>query len=198
MKLNNKKKNLMLKIGTHDSATGEMVKWYCIPLIPFSRTQSKTIKEQYEAGCRGFDIRVRRLDGDWHCVHGFMFTERKAEDIIKEINSFEERCQVSITYEGGMENNEDFKLFVIEMKALYKNIIYGGIAVKYGSQCKGLKVCYEYLMPCDKEYQGGTQGFLPLNGRTWHTYLPLPWLWDRIYKRPHVFNENTFTYVDFL
>jgi hypothetical protein len=47
-------------IATHNSATGEkpanILSWF---LIPFCRTQSKTIKEQYEAGCRLFDLRVR-------------------------------------------------------------------------------------------------------------------------------------------
>ena len=49
----------MEKIATHDSATGEKGMWYCIPLIPFAKTQSKTLKEQYDAGCRFFDLRVK-------------------------------------------------------------------------------------------------------------------------------------------
>ena len=27
---------------------------------------------------------------------------------------------------------------------------------------------------------------------------PVPWLWDRIYHRPHTFNTDKFTFVDFL
>ena len=43
----------MLKIGTHDSATGEKaMSWWMKLLTPFWKTQSKTIKEQYEAYMR--------------------------------------------------------------------------------------------------------------------------------------------------
>lgn len=42
------------------------------------------------------------------------------------------------------------------------------------------------------------RGFLPLDGKSWHTYLPIPWLWDRLYHRPHTFNADKFTFVDFL
>ena len=48
----------MNKIATHDSATGEKGRGFLSFLVtPFAKTQSKTIKEQYDAGCRSFDIR---------------------------------------------------------------------------------------------------------------------------------------------
>ena len=49
-----------------------------------------------------------------------------------------------------------------------------------------------------KKYDGGIPGFLRLDGRSWPTYIPIPWLWDRIYMRPHKFNKDKFTFVDFL
>ena len=56
----------MKKIATHDSATGEKGKGILSWLItPFAKTQSKTIKEQYESGCRMFDLRVRKKFGEW-------------------------------------------------------------------------------------------------------------------------------------
>lgn len=189
----------MLKIATHDSATGEkpanLLSWL---LIPFARTQSKTIKEQYEAGCRQFDIRIKDTDSGWKCAHGPFKTKRTAEDIIKEINSFGRGVQVSITYEGAATNNSAFLAIVHHWQSLYTNIIWGGIAVKYGDGSNLTKVQYTYLENAWEGFEGGVQGFLPLDGRTWHIYLPIPWLWDRIYKRPHVFNEQTYTYVDFL
>ena len=62
----------MNKIATHDSATGEKGKGFLSFLVtPFAKTQSKTIKEQYDAGCRSFDIRVREdKDGIIRCAHG--------------------------------------------------------------------------------------------------------------------------------
>lgn len=187
----------MLKIACHDAASGEkpinLISWL---MIPFARTQSKTIKEQYEAGCRSFDIRIRQYKGEWHCAHGLFVTKRTAFDILTEIASFDERCQVCITYEG--RNNDEFIEYAHKIKSVLPKIIWGGIALKYGKDSKGVNVKYQYLERAEPCYEGGIQGFLPLDGRTWHIYLPIPWLWDRLYKRPHVFNEETYTYVDFL
>lgn len=189
----------MKKIATHDSVTGERPLWYCWPLLPFARTQSKTLKQQYEAGCRQFDIRLKFHAGEWRGAHGWFFTERTALDIFAELNSYLEPVQVSITYEGrGGEHTEDFIKFVKELKSKFTDIIYGGIALKYGRGTKGIRVKYEYLQHSEPGYEPAVQGFLPLNGSSWHTYIPIPWLWDRLYKRPHVFNEKIFTYVDFL
>ena len=56
----------MRKIATHDSATGEKSKGFLSWIgTPFARTQRKTLREQYEAGCRMFDIRVKLVDGEW-------------------------------------------------------------------------------------------------------------------------------------
>ena len=53
----------MNKIATHDSATGErghgLLSWL---VTPFAKTQSKTIAEQYAAGCRS--LRSARSPGN--------------------------------------------------------------------------------------------------------------------------------------
>lgn len=37
-----------------------------------------------------------------------------------------------------------------------------------------------------------------LNWDTWHTLLPIPWLWKKIYHdKPH-FDNKVFSFVDFL
>ena len=52
---------MKVKIATLDSATGEKVRGFLSFLVtPFAKTQSKTIKEQYDTGCRSFDIRVKK------------------------------------------------------------------------------------------------------------------------------------------
>ena len=106
----------MNKIATHDSATGEKGKGFLSFLVsPFSKTQSKTIKEQYDAGCRSFDIRVRRdKDGIFRCAHGLWMGRKSATEILSEINSFPEPCQVCVTYEGCIENSIHDMRVVIE------------------------------------------------------------------------------------
>lgn len=189
----------MIKIATHDSATGEKGKGLLSWLVtPFARTQSKTIAEQYAAGCRCFDIRVRKYKGEWHCAHGLWVSKRTAGDILSEINGFTERCQVDLTYEGGMKDNEEFLEFAKMVRRIAPHIIWGGVAVKYGEEAKGAKVSYTYLLQAQPEYIGGERGYLPLDGRSWHTYLPIPWLWDKIYGKTKGFGDKLFTYVDFL
>lgn len=185
----------MKKIATHNSATGEAgCGLLSYIMTPFARTQSKTIKEQYEAGCRSFDIRIRKSGGVWKCAHGLWTTKRTAEDIISEIDSFLEPCQVCVVYEGKWDDG--FEDFALSLKSRYPNIIWGYIATKFSERHTLAK--YNILKGSDPGYEGGKQGFLPLDGRSWHTYLPIPWIWKKIYHNHPTFNEDTFTYVDFL
>lgn len=189
----------MLKIATHDSATGEESKNLLhLLFVPFARTQSKTIKEQYDAGCRMFDLRVRFTDGNWHCAHGLWFTKRTALDIISDIGAFEDTCYVTLTYEGGKGNVEGFKKFVNHIKKEFPNIVWGGIALKYGEGSNLFKVKYEYLEKYPKGFPSSKQAFKVLDGRSWHIILPIPWLWKKIYFNKPQFDNKTFQYVDFL
>lgn len=186
----------MLKIATHDSATGEKGMWYCIPLIPFAKTQSKTLQEQYDAGCRLFDLRVKIHRGQWKCAHGIWITKRTAQDIFEQLNTFND-ITVNITYEGDADHIEEFKTFLSILKATYLNITWGYSAIKYGKDSKGiLTVKYDFLDfgKCPKH----ENKFLQLDGSSWHTYLPIPWLWKKLYYNNPEFNEETYTIVDFL
>ena len=189
----------MKRIATHDSATGErghgFISWL---LTPFARTQRKTIREQYEAGCRCFDIRVRNTKRGWVCAHGLWETERLATDILKELNDMPDIVQVELTYEGKSFDKPVFERGVELFKDLYEYIRWGECAIKYGKDAKGLKVRYEVVYPAEQGCIGGKQGFLPLDGRSWHTYLPIPWLWNKIYTPKHEFDNKSFTFVDFL
>lgn len=132
----------MLKIATHNSATGEspkdFISWITSPVY---RTQTKTIKEQYLAGCRSFDIKINDINGEWHCTNKRFVTKRTAESIIEEINDFFDRCQVNITYEG--TDIDNFKKLVHRWKSKYTNIIYGGIAFNDYGYYQFLELPYE-------------------------------------------------------
>lgn len=188
----------MDKIATHDSATGEKSKGV-VSIIgtPFAKTQSKTILEQYQAGCRMFDIRVKFVRGEWRCAHGLWVSERLAESIIAEINSFKDRCYVSLTYEGGKKYKQEFVEFVEMIIKKYYYIKWGGIAIKYGEGSHLFKVKYDYIRHA-KNWPVCKQGFLPLDGRTWHILLPVPWLWKKLYNDEPKFSRSFYTYVDFL
>jgi hypothetical protein len=187
----------MIKIGTHDSVTGEKGGTFLSWLVaPFSITQSKTLKEQYDAGCRLFDIRVKLHRGKWKCAHGLWVTKRTAIDIFDELNKMP-GIMVSVTLEGGMDDVEKFRKFMKQVKKHFTSIAWWYTAVKYGKDSTGIKVKYTII---DKgEVRPSTkQGFLPLDGSTWHTYLPIPYLWKKLYNDEPKFNEKDYLIVDFL
>ena len=190
----------MLKIATHNSATGEKSMWYSWIFTPFSRCQAKTIRQQYEAGCRLFDIRIKLVGDQWKMAHGLWITKRTAEDIIAELNSFEDVCRCTFTYEGKYTHNEQFLAFIEKLKSLYKHITYGPVAVKYGKNSKGIKVDYDYIMEGDKNWIDAPlrYHYIGLSGQNWQTYIPIPWLWKKIYFDKPDFREDIYTYVDFL
>ena len=191
----------MEKIATHNSATGESGIWYSWLLAPFAKCQSKTIKQQYESGCRLFDIRLKLVNNKWRMAHGWWYTKRSAEDIIKEMNKFKNGpCRITLTYEGKGKNNELFLMFIIKLKSLYKNIKYGPVAVKYGKGSKGYKVSYDYILPGDNNWLNApsVSKFMKLDGHSWHTFIPIPWIWKKICYNNPKFNEEKYTYVDFL
>ena len=187
----------MNKIATHDSATGEKGKGL-VSIIgtPFAKTQRKTILEQYQAGCRMFDIRVKLVGGEWRCAHGLWVSQRLAEDIIEEIDGFG-RCYMLLTYEGGKRYKDEFMAFAEKMKAECSNIKWGSIAIKYGEGSHLFKVKYDYLSHA-KNWPVCKQGFLPLDGRSWHILLPVPWLWKMLYHDSPEFSRSFYTWVDFL
>ena len=189
----------MIKIATHNSATGERGQGFLSWLITlFAKTQTKTIKEQYESGCRMFDIRVNLIYNDWYCAHGLWYTKRTAYNILEEINNFDEQCYVTLAYEGDSENLFEFSLFVNSVRHRLKNIIWGGIAVKHGKGTNILSVKYNYIQSYPENWPVTRRGFLPLDRISWHILLPIPWLWKKVYYNKPVFFDNIYTFVDFL
>lgn len=93
-----------MKIATHNSATGEQGKGFLSWLVtPFSKCQRKTLIEQYDAGCRYFDIRVRYHYG-WVCAHGLWESKQDAWRLLANLDRHAyqrgEKCYISLTYEG--------------------------------------------------------------------------------------------------
>ena len=174
-----------MKIGTHDSVTGERGKGIISFLVtPFSKTQSKTIDEQIEHGCTWFDIRARKKKDKWICAHGLWKCKTDIEDIFSKINAINGCAR--ITYEGWDE--QDFLNKVEEWHIKYPNIKLETINVKYPGW-RVLKV-YNHI-PCQDK-------FIHLDFSSWHTLLPIPWLWKKIYYNKVEFNNEIYTVVDFL
>lgn len=187
-----------LKIATHDSATGEKPKnflsWL---LIPFARTQGKTIKEQYEAGARMFDLRIRQSKNVWHMAHGPFMTKKTFIDILSELSEFDETCYILVTYEGKLVGETELAKFISQVNYLkenYPKIKWGPVAVKYTDN--DAVVDWRTILPA--KFPANEQAFLPLDGKHWQTFLPIPWLWKQFYFRKVIFSSTIYKFVDFL
>ena len=175
-----------MRIATHNSATGEpghgLISWL---VTPFAKCQSKTITEQLEAGVRYFDIRVKKTKRGWVGAHGIWESKKNIQNILSEINAHG-KCYVNITYEG--EAPYDFMDTVLNWISVYKYITFCRINVK-----KPLWKTIRIITDIDcRDY------FLYLDYSTWHTYLPIPWLWKKIYYNKPIFNDDYYTFVDFI
>lgn len=196
----------MDKIGTHDSMTGETSVWWSIPLIPFARTQSKNLLEQFHSGCRLFDIRLKYVGGKWRGAHGWWFTKESATTLLK--NLFEtakfhqQEIHVLLTYEGKAKNSNDFLNYVDEVIIPCRNeyVKFGQICSKYSDTTSGIVVDYAVLRNAEDKWidRPTEQYFKPLDGRTWHTYIPIPFLWKQFFYKNVEFDSMTYKFVDFL
>lgn len=179
----------MNKIGTHNSATGEKGKgWLSWLVTPFAKCQSKTIREQYSAGCRMFDIRVRWVDGYFRCAHGLWTSERFAYGILQELNTLG-KCIVILTYEGSLNSYQEknFIESVMLMKDAFPNITWREVCIKKGWKC---------IMFSDTK-EKNTKDFATKDKNWMFCLLPIPWLWKK-FSRKVEFDENIFKLVDFL
>jgi len=182
-------------IATHNSATGEKSKTFlhCL-LIPFARTQSKSLAEQYKCGCRYFDLRARKINGTYYCAHGLWVSKMTLQSALETINSFAtENVYVMISYEGTMKypiaEAKEFLNTIENYCHELKRVVITEVNVK--------KPVWKNLTTAAKAPKYISY-YIVLDGRSWHTYIPIPWLWNRIYTRVHEFNFNYYKFVDFL
>lgn len=177
----------MNKIATHNSVTGERGRGILSLLAtPFSKCQSKTLEEQYEAGVRYFDIRYKWSSDrqTWVCAHGLWESEKELYYILKEINDFGD-CYVMMTCERG-EPLEDVGMdYVIKE---FTKIKFTSFNVKHP----------EWEIVKSNNPMPHINAYKVLDWSSWHTLIPIPWLWKKIYFDKPEFNEDMFTMVDFL
>lgn len=181
----------MKKIATHNSITGEAGRGILSWLVaPFSKCQSKTLAEQYEAGVRLFDIRIYDDDGIWRCGHG-LWTARPTLRQVLNWFAIHSDALFTLTYEKGDTAANDHYLKASFPHTLTQFVQRGQLLYIAEKKPKwGIIHLYKEV-PMRGE-------FVNLDGSTWHTYLPLPWLWKQIYHRHVEFSENYFKLVDFV
>lgn len=180
-------KPTMEKIATHNSCTGEKGYSWRKLFTLFSRCQNKTLIEQYDAGVRYFDIRIRKTKRGWIAAHGIWETKEDIYNLLTELNNHaKETIIISICYEGkGVYEEKDF---IYELKTKFDKIIVTYYAVK-----KPYWHIVEWFNNVNCE-----QCYKKLDFSSWHTIIPIPILWKQFFFREVKFDEQKFKMVDFI
>lgn len=184
----------MSKIGTHNSATGEKGRGVLSFLMsPFSKTQVKSVEEQWVCGCRYFDFRVRYINGVLILCHGLWESSKDLSSILDVIGKHASKSDVTyimVTYEGTLDVGvrDIFIKHVRDIASKHEAITLTEINVK--------KPKWENLYKA-KGTPNYTQGYKVLDGSSWHTYLPIPFIWNKVFPTKEL-NNKVFTFVDFL
>jgi hypothetical protein len=179
----------MKKIGTHNAATGEKGSFFSKLLTPFACCQCKTLVEQYDAGVRLFDIRLKRHNDTLYCYHGIWRANKSAQDLLKPLlEKLTETTYFELTYEGSNPSETD--IFVIKklaewIQSMSSNAVITRINRK--TPWEAIETYYPLA------YYGDGAGFLGIHG--WRCLLPIPWIWSKLHT-PKL-SENKFTFIDF-
>lgn len=189
----------MVKIATHNSATGEKSRGLFSGATKcFAKTQNKTIREQYEAGARYFDLRV---DKNLVLCHGLWRANKTLQDVVMEMRRYvTDSVYVAVT----IEHNYSAK--VIEW---LKDDIFDTINLRGGGKVKlvyiakkkpdwevlkvyrDVKVIPAYLsVPTPSQYLTGEI-------KDWRRYIPIPAYLKKI--TPEIeYEGDGYVMVDFL
>jgi hypothetical protein len=184
----------MLKIGTHNSATGEEGSFLSKLLTPFARCQSKTLVEQYKADCRFFDVRVKDYRGELYCHHGLWRSKKTVRELLNDLSKTiepDETVYIELTWEGSKIEDYQYKM----VSELIWDIVYGEWPHIYITRFvikKGWQTLHTYN---NVTYKGDGTGFLGIHG--WRCLIPIPWFWAKVHGKVEV-NEKEFILTDFL
>ena len=196
----------MLKIASHDSVTGEESANFLSKLcIPFVRTQSKTLIEQWLDNTRLFDIRIVKHKGQWYGAHGLWRTKRTITSLLSDLNGCasidtKNPTYVNIVYEGTINDKvdlielDDYISFAKYCMSTYTNIQFGDFFSKYphwnniypGNLVDDLGENPDYIQ------------YKKLDFSSWHTLIPIPILWKQFYFKHPKYIEEGFAYADFV
>lgn len=163
----------MNKLATHNSGTGEKGGGLLsLLLTPFARCQGKTLVGQYRAGVRLFDIRVRKVNDRWVFAHGLWRSRDTVYSALSKLNretyKAKEKAMLMVTYEGECDDRKDFVSEVLLWEC-YNNLEVVEINVR---KPKWLTLARYKSVPF-------VQCFRVLDFSTWHTLIPIPWLWAK-------------------
>lgn len=150
------------------------------------KCQNKDIKEQYDKGCRCFDLRVRWKNNKWIFAHGLYETyEHTLQEILNKLNGWgimnNEHIYIRLILEINWHNeNQETKFIELCKKCLaecYRNLIFFEARRKYD-----WNQLYNFgIYPTVHQYVGSMQSW-------WGRIFPR--LWSLLYKEKHMFSAQ--------
>ena len=177
-------------IGTHNSGTGEPSKGLLSLLVlPFAKTQSKTVYEQYAHGCRLFDFRVRYDNNTLRIAHGIWTSKTTLINILSALKSRHDWL-CTVTYEGSLDNELAKQEFIERVLTIFKSYNCEKALVSIGTKKPWVSLTTLKTVDTRDNYKG-------INFETPRWMFPVPWVYDRLCSRPHTFNDSVYTIVDF-
>lgn len=176
------------KIGSHDTMTYlKPAAWFLRPFHFVAKCQNLSIEDQYKAGCKMFDIRLKynKKTRDWDFAHGCMrFKGDSYDRVLSWLNdaAVNEKIYVRMV----LEYNRPIKdidsitqLFAItcsQLRHQYKNLIFFGFNRKYD-----WKECYSYEgMPYPDIYQATSS----MTWKIWDDWFP--WLYAKSHNKDNL------------
>lgn len=170
-----------MKLASHNSWSYlPPMKWWMRPFAFAAKCQSKTIREQYEAGARLFDLRVR-FDkcGRTILAHGLIeYDASGLEDDLRWLNNQLDAVIVQVVLELSRYDRSqeaDFISWCKSVRRKYKNIYFAGYYRKF--DWKPLLHCMVNPSIAGK--------FASAPSDKWYSKLNdlWPWLWAKMNNR---------------
>lgn len=162
-----------MKLASHNSATGERprnlwARWFRW----IAQCQSKTILEQYMAGVRLFDIRVRYEGTVLRCCHGLATYDKTLYGICDQLLGKTD-VWLMVTYEGFLDE-KDYERFLVDVRCETQvhNLNLGHVSVKLPE--------WNIIEPNSKT-PAYVSNYTKMTG--WRILWPFPKFW---WKRRHV------------
>lgn len=141
--------------------------------------QSKTITEQFEEGCRCFDLRIRLENNRWVFAHGLYKSSRhKIEDILNMLKGLAKLNRIKIYIRLILETSKYDKITESEFIKLCKTL-----KTKYSENLiffEGRRK-YDWKILYDFKYYPEVKQFVG-SMKSWYGKL-CPWLYSFIHKK---------------
>ena len=166
------------RLASHDSMShARPEKWWMRPFHFIARCQSRGIAEQYAAGARMFDLRVKWTSRGWRFAHGYMTFRGDVNETLRQLDGMPEPVYVRIILEYNRkpkdieEITSRFMRDFGEKRTEYPNITFFEYRRKYDWE----QVFSDEGMPAPEIYQAVSS----MTWRVWDDWFPA------LYARAH-------------